>query len=334
MGTVSTSVLNVREGPGTTYAKLPTPVVLGQRLAIEGRSVDGLWYRIYDGWVFAQYITLDAGAICNFPPAQIAGLHLIFSARAGPVLDALRRGAIGSIKGTDGSEAILRAARQQSPGVILIWRNLSRLVYGTRDCPANWGVGDAREVATQWWSAEYATWQQRGLIGVVDFYEYRNECLFMGAWEIAFDLRMVELATNAGVCLALFSDGFGNPEVWQFTQRAPVLDYVLAHPCQPGRYHAIAHHIYHGVEGGTWLFWRWKLFLQALGDPKYLKLVWLITEYGVNEGRPPLDCARFLTDMRGAVKALTGTQVWSLAAYSVGGGTEWVDLDSCLPMLP
>jgi hypothetical protein len=51
------------------------------------------------------------------------------------------QGAVSLLKGTDSTEAILRAAHQQSPELLLVWRNLGRLIYGQRDCPPDWGSG-------------------------------------------------------------------------------------------------------------------------------------------------------------------------------------------------
>jgi hypothetical protein len=289
------------------------------------------------GWIAAYYngaalAIFDNSEECNdlrFPPPKV-GLHLIFSAQSGPVLALIDRRAIGSLKGTDGTEWLIIEAERRYKALISIWRNLATGL-GWRDNPALWGIGDPRVTADQWFDAQYSTWQARGLLGVADYFEYRNEALFIGTWEIAFDLRMLERANGAGVCLAVFSDGYGNPQLSEFVQRKPVLDYILAHPCAPGRYHAIASHIYEGVNGGLWKFYRWRLFLGALGDERYYAIPWLFTEYSDKLGTGPADCGAVIADARAAAEQFTKyPEVLGFEVYSVGPGTQWTDISPCL----
>lgn len=320
----------------------------GQMLALLAYGFDSAgdrWYRVWwepdevYGWVHGDYIEQGTGSDCSqlidetagawVPPDNDAGLHLLYSARWDTVGPLVAAGEIGNLKGTDGAEPIIRAARELEPDLLTSWRNLSRIIYGTRDCPPTWGQGDPSHAADQWWSAEYATWQARNLLDVVDYFEYRNECVFVGAWEVAFDLRMLELATNAGVCLAVFSDGYGNPQISEFVQRAPVLDYMQAHECRPGRKHVISTHVYEGVDGGAWLFGRWQLFQAALGH-EYDDLQWLVTEYGYAEGRGPVDCGAFLPDWDAARREYARyPEVIGFQAFAVGHDPTWTDVGTC-----
>lgn len=311
----------------------------GRWVAVRVQSTDEWWVDATDGQPGEQCLAVFGWPDGLAPPGAIAapevktGLHLIFSAQSAPVLGLVSSGAIGSLKGTDGSEWIVKAAKQANPALLTIWRNLSTGL-GWRDNPAMWNVGDPRVVADQWFDAQYGTWQTRGLIGVVDYFEYRNEALFVGAWEVAFDLRMLERANAAGICLAAFSDGYGNPDLSEFVQRRAVLNYILAHPCAPGRYHAIASHIYEGVNGGLWTFLRWRLFLGALGDARYYAIPWIFTEYSDKLGVGPADCGAVIADARAAATQFDKyAEVWSFTLFSIGGGTQWTDLTPCLPLL-
>lgn len=339
LGTVTASTLNVRAAPGGAIVGKET---LNDRLTIEGLSPDAAWYKIYDGWVSATWIKLDDSSYCSklpvinpvarwTPPAEDGGLHLLFSAQADPVLVLVRAGTIGNIKGTDGSEAVLRAARAARPELLLVWRNLWVDGVGQVDCPPTWGAGDPQQAAVFWWGRLYETWTRRGLVGLVDFFEVVNECGYVGQWETAFDLALLEKAQAAGICLALFSDAYGNPLVEQFTQRKPVLDYMLTHECQPGKHPVAAEHIYEGVNGGLWKFGRWTLFLAALQETKYRDLQWLFTEYGYELGIGTVNCGAFVTDWRAAREAFAShPEVLGFEAFAVGDGTGWTDLTPCL----
>jgi hypothetical protein len=329
LGRPAVDGVRVRSSPSTAdLTNVVGSVGTADTLTIEARTTTGQWYQIYDGYVWASLISLDSSPACAallVVPLTRLGLHLIYSAQADLVLRVLPQ--LGTLKGTDGTEAILRAAERQRPDVITVWRSIY-LPVGKWDCPPDWGRGDPRSAADSWWSWQWITWQQRGLIGAVDYFEIRNECAFVGAWEVAFDLRLIQLANRAGVCLAMFSDAYGNPEIAQFTQRQPVLDAMLTQPCAPGRHHVVAAHIYEGVSGGPWKFGRYRLFLAALPE-RYRRLQWMITEYSYGDGRGVVDCAQLWTDAHEADAAL-GPEVIGIHLYSVGSGTEWSDVSVCI----
>lgn len=57
-GTTNTAV-NIRSGPGTSYAKLGT-LKKGAKITVTGKTVSGNWYRYEGGWVSATYVYLDS----------------------------------------------------------------------------------------------------------------------------------------------------------------------------------------------------------------------------------------------------------------------------------
>jgi len=261
------------------------------------------------------------------------GLHLIYSANRDVVARYLSK--IGTIKATDGTEWALQLAKETDPSITTVYRALYTPI-GKYDCPPNWGVGDPNAAADAWYDLLLPLWSSRNTREYTDYYEYRNECRFVGAWEVVFDSRMVQRANQSGICLLLFSDAPGTPEIAEFIQRRPVLDLVLSQECQPGRYHAVALHVYFGHDSGAWLFGRWQLFKQSLGA-KYSPINYWFTEYGLPntrgeyEGRGEPDCAAIFTEMD-AIDMIyrSEPEVRGYHGYSVGHGTEWMDITPCL----
>jgi len=310
----------------------------GEKAVAVARNTAGTWYKLVwngvEGWSSALYwtkpgCTLPVETVMRAPPVSDFGLHLIFSAEYGAVMRALPQ--LGSLKATDGAENILRAAKTQRPDLLTVWRSLTVLNYGTRDCPPQWGQGDASIVADGWWAMLFATWQRRGVLPYTDFFELVNEC---GAayftWENAFWIRTLENANLAGVCIAVFSDAYGTPELFQFVARRPVLNKMLSSECKPGMHHAVAVHSYEGANSGMWKFGRWRLYLDALGS-EYEKLPWLVTEYGYNLGTGAVNCDAFVTDWREAAKRYAPhTEIWGAMVFSVGASLQWTDVTACL----
>lgn len=345
---VMTTALNVR-ADHTTASALVGKLAQSQRVHVdqlyithpEGAANREEWGHIPNGgWIALWYqgeelARLDDSDACFELPIQYAegrppstfGLHLIFTA-SDRVLDLPQ---LGMLKGTDGTEWIMRAAHARRPDVLLVWRNLSAEGLGWRDCPAGWGSGNGAAVADAWWHAQYTTWQARGLIGVVDYFEVINECGYGGeAWETAFWLRILDDARLAGVCVAAFSDSYGTPEIAQFAARRPILEAMLAQECAPGRHPAVAIHIYEGVDGGIWTFGRWRLFL-ALAGLQFEALPFIVSEYSYGTGEAPVNCDAFWNDWKRAdAEFAKFPEIWAVANYSVGSGTQWLDLTPCL----
>jgi hypothetical protein len=347
--------LPIRDGVrGNIIGRFTTQTVRNLRLEARQRDKSGnFWYAFWYnfgqgaanpryGWVLASRLTLINRPICvALPrtPRLLAGLHLLFSARPEEVLSV--GGAFGVQKGTDGAEALMIELKRQFPSTITVWRNLSLVDLGRWDCPPDWGQGNPVASARRWWQAQYTTWRARGLLqaGAIDYYEYRNECGFIGSWDIAFDREMVRLATQASVCLALFSDSYGTPEPYQFATRRPVFDAVLSAQCQPGKYHVVSLHTYGKVQTGQWLFGRWLMFRAALGS-NYNALRYLFTEFGVtnaqgnNDGRGTPNCNVATQEtLEALIEYKKHPEVLGFALFSVGSGTEWIDLTPCLPQM-
>jgi len=343
--------MTIRSGPGTNYSRVGTlpanvsvpvghiyPDTAGERWAyITHQGVTG-WVAVRAGGVSYGALSGDCAGIPRHQPRlnNPRGLHLIYSANKDAVARVLPT--LGTIKATDGAEWALHMARAYDPRIVTVYRAIYTS-WGRMDCPPDWGQGDPIAAADRWYDMLLGVWTSRGTREVTDLYEYRNECLWAGDWEIAFDRRMVERANASGVCLLLFSDGPGNPQIHEFAKRKPVLDLVLAQECQPGRRHAIALHNYYGRESGVWLFGRWRLFREALG-PKYDAVQIYFTEQGMPDvtgkvdGRDAPDCAA----VRAEMAALDATfraapEVRGYHAYSVGHGTEWMDITPCLALL-
>ena len=301
-------------------------------------------------WCLPPYVTVEWAS--DPPPAtppplvrNPRGLHLIYSAQPGPVLASLPD--LGTIKATDGAEWALSAAKQYNPDIVTVYRVLYT-PRGKLDCPPEWGVGDPVRAANDWYDMLVGVWGTRGLIGqvdtpsgpvrVVDYFEYRNECGFAGAWEVAFDRQMLRRASASEICLLAFSDAYGTPELHEFAQRRPVLDEMLAQPCRPGQWHGIALHGYSKHDSGPWLFGRWRLFREAVGH-KYDAIQYWFTEWGVPnsrgeyDGRGTPDCAAMAAELAIVDPILRDDPgVGGYHGYSVGGGSEWIDITPCLPI--
>jgi hypothetical protein len=337
-GMTTADTLNGRDAPrGTVTAQFPKGTAVG----ISGgqwynqAGTWELWYKATANgktvWLLSTYVQLSPGAVCDFPARPVTtsllGIHLLPGANGGAVDRALPE--LGNLKGIDGTELILRAAKQAQPGLLLVYRNLFN-AYGQRDYPISWGQGDARAVADAWWNAQYQVWQTRGLLGLVDYFEVINEAGYPGsAWDNAFWLRTLDNAKAAGICIAIYSESYGTPEITAYQFRTPVLDRLLSDECLPGRHHIIALHVYEGYAGGDWKIGRWRLFLAALG-PKYAALRWYVSEYGYNLGTEPVNCAAFRQDWSksGPLFAQNG-DIIGVALFAFGGQGQWTDYSGC-----
>ena len=358
---------NVRVGPGTQYASAGywfkgTERVIS-RFAYDQNNTY-LWAYSDEspaGWsaVYGNewYVAGTPGALfCTEvegwpdglqPPEAFAlwtapnqrGLHLNPGAHCDAVLQNLSN--YGTIKGITGTAECIKQIASVSPDTLLIWRNWVRLDGTYGDGPEQWGQGDPVAVARNWWEREYTTWQALGLVGTVDLFEYRNELAFVGDWELAFDAEIMRLAANAGVCLAMFSDGYGNPMIEQFNARWPVLDTMLTTECRPNRRNVIAAHSYGPYDGPLveWTFHRWltqRAAWRTLYGDKYDDLQWVITEFGVANtdgdyyGSGTADCARDLYELANVVDPtyaghdeIIGYQIFAM-------GLAWLNFGICL----
>jgi len=67
IGRVRSEILNVRAGPGTNYARVRV-LKQGEDITIVGISEDRKWYRVEDGWVAGDYVTILSGDLNKAQP--------------------------------------------------------------------------------------------------------------------------------------------------------------------------------------------------------------------------------------------------------------------------
>ena len=133
-GTLTIKV-NVRSGPGTSYASLGQ-LEAGQKVQITVRDATGAWYRILypgapsgTGWVTAQYVTLVAGAQVpvdatptSTTPAGPQGRVLqLLNVRSGPgttfdSLGQIQPNAMVALTGKDAGAAWFQISYPSGPG--------------------------------------------------------------------------------------------------------------------------------------------------------------------------------------------------------------------------
>ena len=366
--TVSDGLI-VRSGPARSNTRVGS-VPYASYLKIDAFAAGSydskpeLWARIYDGWVVIRYDNVWwIGGITGLtemcldvqgwpselqPPADMvsnpAGIHVLggFSNTA-LILSEIEH--FNLLKVTDDASYLINTAKVLKPGIITIHRNIHLLDVGLRNCPTGYGAGgaaQARAVADSWFALVYRTLEARNLTGryAAGWEEITNECGYPGAeWENAFWLRILELAKTKQMCIALYSDSFGTPEIDQFVARKPVLDKILSETCQSGKYHIISLHTYGRPDSGMWIFFRWLLFRDALRkiDPKYDWLQFAMTEQGItnnsgnNDGRGSADCGVAAKETVAAVNIYRNhPEILGFALYSFGGGTEWLNLEGCI----
>jgi len=351
--------INVRTGPGTSYAVLyqlksgesglaVRVQIIGadewayfSKLSVSGQNVYGYAALKLNGAAIARLRGNCASVPRRIAVGNTAGLHTLgFSVNTYAVLSVATD--FGFLKLTDDAYALATEARKLNPDILIVHRNIFLMDVGRRDCPTGYGMGNeatARSNAQAWFSLQYRTLQARNLLGqgVIDWHELQNECGYPGAtYENAYWLEMLRLAKEKGLCLAVYSDSYGTPEIDQFVSRRPVFDRILSDECQPGRHHIVSLHTYGNVASGEWIFGRWLKFRAALGS-QYDELQYVFTEFGVtnaagnNDGRGSPDCGMAAHETLAAVAEYKKhPEVLGFALFSVGPGSEWVDLTSCL----
>jgi hypothetical protein len=320
-GRVADGPLRVRSGPSLNASILGS-VAKGQVLALEAAEQDAQgngWYRIWwlpdvDGYVWANLITPGEGADCSQIPGPRLGLHLTMIVNEGAIAPLFLR--LGTLKATSLNGQLLADAKAANPRIVTIYRSTH-----VPDCPPD-GMDAAR-----WLDQVSRDWTPGA-----DYYEFVNECDFSTARWIDLSIDAMRWAERQGVCLLLFSFAVGHPEIAQWQQLTPVLDYALGHPCQSGRLFGIALHAY--TAGSTlddpWLFSRFRLLYAAI-PTQYRALPLYLTEVGDDpQTVGPVDCGRWLVFAREVERSLAGSIVDGYALWSVGAGTGWVDASPCL----
>jgi len=290
-----------------------------------------------------QYVSYPSPTVftpVDTGPRTLMGLHLVVGAQKDPVIDLAKRleaigWPLGTLKGTSGTEDILNQVAAISPQTVIVYRSLIT-PEGNVDCPntSNDPVAEARlwVLGLQpYWRSVHA-----------DYYEITNECQPPVEWLVSFSIEAMRVAGSLGECLLLFSFGPGNPEPALFDQLLPVYDYALANPCQPGRYHGIALHVY-GVEkamlmseSGIYLGLRHRLFYSYVLSklPDAIQIPVYLTEAGPGDGRTPFKCEDITRDVIQYTRELEyDPYIRGFHLWNVGPKNEWVDITPCLPLI-
>ena len=124
--------VNVRSGPGTSYASLGQ-LEAGMQVQVTVRDSSGTWYRIVypsapqgDGWVAAQYVTLAAGAHVPLdatptPSGPVGSVTQRLNVRSGPAtsfntLGTLEPGTVVSLTGKNTTASWFQIVYASGPG--------------------------------------------------------------------------------------------------------------------------------------------------------------------------------------------------------------------------
>jgi hypothetical protein len=297
--------------------------------------IDSLTIQYYIPPPETVFVPVDTG------PRTLMGLHLVVGARKEPVLELAERlnavgWPLGTLKGTSGTEDILREVAAISPNTVIVYRSLLT-PQGMRDCPDI--ASDPAAAAQTWMAGQEQFWQDVP----ADYYEIINECQAPMDWMVEFSIEAMRIANQRGRCLLLFSFGPGNPEIDEFAQLVSVYEYALENPCQPGRYHGIALHAY-GVdtttlvsESGIYLGLRHRLFYERILNslPDAIQIPVYLTEVGSGDGHTPFSCEDTRRDVMQYTQQLEydpyirGFHLWNFGPSRPGG----VDITPCLPII-
>ena len=310
-----------------------------------------IWWDVVEGqeryaWTadFYDEIT-DCSGLIEVSPYQL-GVHLL----TGFQCSLAYKHPDLAIKGVSSTENCFRELMDAFPERQFVWRTL---ILG--DGMQGWMTADPIALANARYAAEKTLWHAYDLWrymvnpAIHLHVEVLNEQAAPPAeWAVAFWLQMLRNATADGVCLAILSDGYGNPTYAQFAAYAPLFEYIVSHPCQPNRLHAISLHSYSpGVDSSgnpvydQWLFnlWEefWALIADQIGRQAYLVPV-IITELGVPNiegeylGRGTPDCARAWRELEIIDREIFSTHPEVYAAYIFGAGnvSTWLDFSPCL----
>jgi len=277
------------------------------------------------------------------PVKTLLGLHVLNGTRYDEVLQLVQRLKdagipMGTIKGLNGTEALLNEVKRISPETVTVYRSLLT-ADGLADCPK-----DIRELpdpvytAQRWLAGLESHWSQVN----ADYYEYMNECPAPPDWIAQFSIEAMRIANAQGRCLLLFSFPGGNPDMQYFNQLLPAYQYAVDHECQPGRKNGIAIHAYSlqddklVSESDVWVALRHRIFEERLATllPAAVDLPVYITELGIGGGTILPPCDMIVRDaMQFTYELEEDPYVKGFHLWSVGTGAQWYDITPCLPQL-
>ncbi len=341
-------------------ADAASPVVgtanVRERLTVVALSTDAAgnqWAQTERGWLpltlnGIQHATLDRMRSCEIlkgttPRTTLLGLHVLNETSHDEVLALVRRLVdagipMGTVKGLNGAEQTLNEIKMISPQTVTVFRSLWT-ANGMWDCPADPGeYGDPIETANTWMKGLYSYWNAVN----ADYYEIINECPVELSWIAEFSIEAMRLANQQERCLLLFSFPGGNPTVDAFRELLPAYRYAVENPCAPGRHHGVALHAYSLEDGllvsesDKWIAFRHRIFEEELRQrlPEAVDLPVYITELGQGGGMAIPSCESLIRDaIQYTYQLEEDPYVKGFHLWSVGSGTRWVDITSCLPAL-
>lgn len=364
-GQVTADTLNVRDKP---WGAILGQVEQGQYLAFEAKQkdeFDNWWYRIYwlpdqpgflDGsYVHLGWIQIDLDADCDDLPDEtpqvsrlLDGLHMLVGAQE-QTLNWIDH--YGTLKGLTHSDKLPLLAKQINPEIVIVYRSLFN-ANGQIDGPTpdEWLKPDL------YWSKlrDY-------LVPGFDYYEFINE------WgppsrkiEADFNIAILDLMAQDGLCGLAFSPGPGNPEIPAWDEWVRTLHWIDDHPCgtwPDGRtkYHGLAIHqagklpewvetLPDNYSKNPWIYAR----IEAVDI--YLKLTHdydlhdfkgpiYVTEMGFEDYTIPNEeftCEEVragLGETRGMYVETGLIDGWHLWNFQGADMWFWVDLTRCLPVI-
>lgn len=322
-------------------------------VALATDAAGNSWAQTGRGWLpltlnGVQHAVLDSMRSCeilkgNTPATTLLGLHLLNGTSGDQVLALVRRMVeagtpLGTMKGLNGAEQLLNEIKAISPQTVIVYRSLLTS-NGEWDCPADPGeYGDPEDTANAWLKSLNSFWSQVD----ADYYELINECPVELSWISDFSIEAMRLASQQERCLLLFSFPGGNPTVAGFREVLPAYQYAAENPCAPGRHHGIALHAYSLEDGllvseaDKWVSLRHRIFEEELRQrlPEAVDLPVYITELGEGGGMAIASCDTLIRDaLQYTYQLEEDPYIKGFHLWSVGSGTRWVDITSCLPAL-
>jgi hypothetical protein len=335
----------------------PAGIANGQDvLTVQQISTDGAgnqWAQTPRGWLTitdggATTAQLETVRKCdilraNVPDSTLLGLHVLNGTRDTEVLSFVRRmldsgHPVGTVKGMNSTENLLNQIEEISPQTVTVYRSmLSSDGFG--DCPVDVRKSpDPAETARRWMDGLEPYWSQVN----ADYYEVVNECPTTLQWLNDFMIEVMKIANERGRCLLLFSFSGGTPDMGEFNTVLPAYQYAVEHPCQPGRTHGIAMHAYSMEDGqmlsgaDKWIARRFEIVHDRLLQvyPPGADLPVYVTEAGIGGGQTFPGCDVVIKDaLLYSYQVELDPYVKGFHLWSVGTGTGWYDISSCLPAL-
>lgn len=327
-----------------------------EKLAVRQVTTDAAgnqWANTMEGWLTltdggTQTAQLDSLRQCDVltgkqPDTTLMGLHVLNGTSYNAVITFVQQmlaagHPVGTIEGLNGSEQLLNEIKRISPQTVIVYRSLLTS-DGMLDCPGDIRqLPDPAKTAQRWMAGLKPYWDQVS----ADYYELMNECPAPLSWIAQFSIESMRLANEQGRCLLLFSFPGGNPDMQTFDDLLPAYQYMLDHPCQPGRTHGVALHSWSlddhqlASESDVWVVFRHRIIHDRLllKLPAAANLPVYITEMGIGGGTILPPCDTVVRDaLQFSYQVEEDPYVKGVHLWNVGTGGQWYDITACLPAL-